>query len=248
MCHLSKPASFSFVFSNRLRQSFVISHKAQKPPFPNTTAGKSKESLHELSGTRPPLKAQQTAPTSLRSRKVVQAGKGREAQVKSLARLLYACWWHPRPQTQPSSCREPLTPAGFHTASHPGHQQLHGRRRQLCDLSLVPGKSLPLFSICHTLTPWLTGWALLPSHIRASQPKHCYYCSQCPSNTFGEATGLLSYCFWIFANLDVSYTQWVLFETERKKAFIFYLSWFHKTLESPCSKTISKHWPVMPIP
>lgn len=49
---------------------------------------------------------------------------------------------------------------------------------------------------------------------------------------------LLSYCFLIFAHLDISYTlQWVLLETAKDKVFVFYLNWFCKTLKSPCSKT-----------
>lgn len=51
VCCLSKPASLSFAFLNRLRQSFVIPLKAQQylptHTFPNITTGKSEESLHE---------------------------------------------------------------------------------------------------------------------------------------------------------------------------------------------------------
>lgn len=184
MCSLSKLASFSFVFSNRLRQRFVIPHKAQEPPFPNTTTGKS----NEPSDTGPPLEPWQTALTSLLPRKVVHARKGRGTEVKPSARLLCACWWHPHPQTQPSTCREPLRPAVFTgassssshcTAPRPGHQQLQE--------NLFPSSpSATPHALCSQAEPSIT-------HLLLTRLTRCTYCcSQCPSNMFGEAIGLLS--------------------------------------------------------
>lgn len=161
MCSLSKLASFSFVFSNRLRQRFVIPHKAQEPPFPNTTTGKS----NEPSDTGPPLEPWQTALTSLLPRKVVHARKG---ELRSS--LLQGCVVHaggtlipkhsPPPAESPSDL---LSLQGLPPAHHTAQllvQATSSSRKISSPLLHLPH----LMPFAHRLSP--------PSHICYSHASH----------------------------------------------------------------------------
>lgn len=112
-CAVSQSWHPSVLFSEQFCLNTPSIKKAKNPPaqpFQVVALAKRQESLHNLQASSQALTTSSNKSTII---KVVWGGKGRKNLVRTLARLLCECWWHPQPQSHPCSCREPFTCSVF---------------------------------------------------------------------------------------------------------------------------------------